>query len=81
MKASAEVTVSLVTAVCILGLAIISKNIINVELDFISLYGPVWIYIAYIISKDKAEKTKNAPLFWSLAIILATIAILIVYTI
>ena len=71
-----EVKVSLVTAVCILALAVIPKYFLNVQLDFITQYGPVWVYIAYIITKDKAEKSK----YWSLAIILATIAILVLYS-
>ncbi len=83
MKPSNEIKVSLVTAVCILVLAVISRKVINVQLDFVSLYGPVWIYIAYIISKDKTRKSKtcSSPLFWSLAIILATLAILVLYAI
>lgn len=83
MKLSNDVKVSLVAAVCILGLAVISKNVLNVQLDFISLYGPVWIYIVYIITRDKTGKLKtcNSPLLWSLAIIIATLAILAVYAI
>ena len=72
-----EVKVSLVTAVCILALAIISKNVLNVQLDFITQYGPVWVYIAYISTKDKTKKSK----YWSLAIILVTLAILALYAV
>jgi len=70
-----------VTGVCILALAVISKYVINVELDFISQYAPVWIFIAYIITKDKAGKSRicSSLLFWSLAIIVVTIAVLVVY--
>lgn len=78
MKLSNEVKVSLVTAVCIMALAVISRKVISIQLDFVSLYGPVWVYIAYIISTDKT-KTRSSPLFWSLAIIFATSAILILY--
>ncbi len=76
-----EVKVSLVTAVCILALAIIPKNVLNVQLDFITLYGPVWVYIAYIITKDNVKKSKicSSSLFWSLAIIFVTLAILALY--
>ena len=83
MKLSDEAQVSLVTAICIVGLAVLSKNALHVQLDFVSLYGPVWIYIVYIISKDKARKSKtcSSPLFWSLTIILVTVAILVVYAI
>jgi hypothetical protein len=43
MKLPAEAKVSLVTAICIVALAVISKNALHVQLDFVSLYGPVWI--------------------------------------
>lgn len=80
MKLSEETKVSLVTAVCILALAIISKNILHVQLDFISQYGPVWILIAYLATKGESKKSKcGTLLFWSLAIILVTLAILVVY--
>lgn len=82
MKLPDEAKVSLVTAVCILALAIISKNILNVQLDLISQYGPVWLLIAYLCTKDtKKSKICCSPLFWSAAIILVTAAILAVYAI
>jgi EamA domain-containing membrane protein RarD len=82
MKLSDEVKVSLVTAVCILALAIVSKNILNVQLDFISLYGPVMVFIVYIILKDNVKKSEigYSPLIWSLVIIFMTAAILILYS-
>ena len=82
MKISDDIKVSLVTAVCILALAIVSKNILNTKLDFISLYGPVWMFILYIITKDNVKKSKTCsnPLFWSLGIIVVTLAILLVYS-
>lgn len=83
MKISDELKVSLVTAGCILALAIISKNVLNVSLDIISLYGPVWMLITYLGVKDQGKNKKlcRNPLFWSLAIILVTIAILLIYAI
>jgi len=82
MKLSDEIKISLVTAVCILAMAIVSKNILNVQLDLISQYGPVWMLIAYLATKDtnKKSKTCSNPLFWSIAIVLVTIAILVVYS-
>jgi len=81
MKLSDEIKVSLVTVVCILALAIVSKNVLNVQLDFVSLYGPVWVYIAYISTREEARKSKTcgSPLFWSLTIIFVTLAILVLY--
>lgn len=80
MKLSEETKVSLVAAVCILALAIISKNVLHVQLDFVSLYGPIWILMAYIATKGESKKSKcGTPLFWSLMMILVTSAILVVY--
>jgi hypothetical protein len=83
MKLSNDVKVSLVAAICILVLAIRSKFFLAVQLDFISLYGPVWIYIVYVITRDKTGKSKtcNSPVLWSLAIIISTLAILALYAI
>ena len=81
MRLTGDLTVSLVTAVCILALAIVSKYFLDVELDFVSQYGPVWIYIVYVIGKDEARRSKRSTLFWSAAIIAATVAILAVYAI
>lgn len=82
-KLSSDLKVSLVTAICILVLAVVAKKVLNVELDFISQYGPVWLYIVYIITRDKQKESKvcSSPLFWSLAIIFATLAILALYAI
>jgi len=81
MRLTSEIKVSLVAAVCVLALAIISKYFLDVELDFVSQYGPVWIYITYVITRNKKEKPKvcNRPPFWSLAMIIATVLILVVY--
>lgn len=81
MKLADEGKVSIVTAVCILLLAIISKYAIQAELDFVSQYGPVWIYIAYITTKDRTKQRAHSMwLFWALAEIAATIAILVLYS-
>lgn len=77
MHLADEVKVSLVTAACLLALAIISKNIIHVQLDFVSLYGPLWVFILYLISKNRATVGVFA---WSSLIIFVTAAILIFHT-
>ena len=74
MHLADEVKLSLVTAACLLALAIVSKNILNVQLDFISQYGPLWIFIFYIISRSRASVS---VLTWSSLIIFVTVAILI----
>lgn len=83
MKLSRDVILSLLTAVCLLTLATISKYILNAQLDFVSLYGPAWVFIAYVITRDRAKKARicASPLFWGLAIIIVTVAILVIYAI
>ncbi|KUK01787.1 MAG: putative membrane protein [Methanobacteriaceae archaeon 41_258] len=83
MKLSNETKVSLVTVVCILALAVISKNVLHAQLDFISQYGPVWMLVVYLCTREECKKSKicDNPLFWSIAIILITLAILVVYAI
>ncbi len=83
IKLSNDSKVSLVVVICILALAVISKNVLQVQIDFLSLFGPIWVYIAYVVTRDKQKESKtcSSPLFWSLAIIFVTLAILILYAI
>lgn len=75
-----DVQVSLVTGLCILVLAAASKWMLSVGLDFVSQYAPVWVYIAYILSRDSDEKSDRRPRFWSAAIVLVTVAVIAVYS-
>jgi hypothetical protein len=74
-----DVQVSLVTALCIRVLAVASKWILHTELDFVSQYAPVWVYIVYIISRSRDEESHRQPKFWSVAILLVTVAVIAVY--
>jgi len=78
-RLSQGIVVSLVAGVCILALAIVSKYFMDIEMDFISQYGPVWVYIAYVISKGEGKETPRGTLFWSLAISVVTLAIIVIY--
>jgi hypothetical protein len=80
MKIADEIKVSLVTAVCILILAIVSKNVLNIQLDFISQYGPSWMFIIYIITRGQKQKCRHETFYWSLAIIAVTALVLILYS-
>jgi hypothetical protein len=52
---------------------------LSVDLDFVSQYAPVWVYIVYIISPDRDEESRRRPRFWAAAIILVTVAVIAVY--
>ncbi|MDH4102769.1 MAG: hypothetical protein OEW52_11195 [Thermoleophilia bacterium] len=73
-----QVRVALVAAACLLVEAVMAKNVIDVELDFISQLAPMWILIVYQLSGLRDRRSEIA--FIS-AIILATVAILVVYAV
>ncbi len=80
MKLPAEIKVSIVTAACILALAVITKNVLDVQLDFISQYAPSWMFIVYIITRGQEKKFRHEALYWSAAIIAVTAAVLVLYS-
>ena len=79
MKIANEVKVSLVTAACILAIAVISKNVLGVQLDFVSQYAPSWMFIVYIITRGQAKESDHETLYWSIAIVAVTAAVLALY--
>ena len=80
MKIADEIKVSLVTAACILGLAIISKNVLSVQLDFLSQYALSWMFIVYILTSQQSKKIKHNALYWSVAIVAVTAMVLALYS-
>jgi hypothetical protein len=73
-----QVTVSLVAAACVLVEAVIAKNVIDVELDFLVQLAPLWIFIAYLVS---GLRDRTSELAFSAVIILTTAAILVLYAV
>jgi hypothetical protein len=73
-----QVVVSLVAAACLLAEAVIAKNVIEVELDFFSQFVPMWIFIAYLVSglRDRASEIAFVAV-----IVLATVAVLVLYAV
>ncbi len=76
---SGDWIVSAVTGVCVLLLAVVSKYMIEDEMDFVSQYGPVWIYIAYGISPSRERRQRRSMMIWSIVIAATTAAIILVY--
>jgi hypothetical protein len=74
--ADPQVRVALVTAVCLIGEAVIAKNVLDVELDWFSQLAPFWVFIAYMISglRDRASEMGFVA-----AIIGSTVAVLVLY--
>jgi len=79
MKFPDEVKLSLVTAACLIVNAVVLKNILNVQPTFITLYGPFWVFLVYMITRTTRTKHEDT-LYWGLAIGVVTILTILLYT-
>jgi hypothetical protein len=80
MKIPDEIKVALVTAACIILLAVVFKNIIRADVDFLIINSPSYIFIAYIVTWGQKKESKcSSPLYWSLAIAAVTLAVILIY--
>jgi hypothetical protein len=78
---SDDMKLSLVTAGCVLALAVVAKWFLLRRLDFISQFAPIWIYTAYLaMPKKEGQRTRpGSVLGWSALIIGVTAAVALVY--
>lgn len=85
MRPNDQTVVSIVAGICLVGLVVVLKNLLLISPDVLSRDVIVYIiiYIGFITSCsaiDKTEKSRyGASLFWSVLIVLITIAIIAVY--
>jgi hypothetical protein len=88
VQLSNKVKVSIVTAVCLLGLVVTLKNILGVSAEVLAR-DVVWfilIYSAFSISYpergvDARVSAFDKPFYWSLLMVLVTVAIVVVYAV
>jgi len=85
MKLSDEHKVSIVAGVCLFILVVVLKNVLLVPADILSrdILVYIIIYWAFTVFPTKREEVKRSrfdkPLYWSLLIILITLAIIAIY--
>jgi hypothetical protein len=80
MKVPDEIAVALVTAICVLGLAVAIKNVFNVNAPFLfSIAAPIYPFIVYLITRPTVERFKHETLLWSAVIALVSVFTLLVY--
>ncbi len=85
MKMNNQVTIAIVTGVCLIGLIVVLKNILLISSETLSSHVIIYIivYIGFITSYSAIDKTTksfiNTPLFWSIIIVITTLAIIAVY--
>jgi len=58
--------------------AVLAKNVLEVELDFVSQFVAMWVFIAFQVS---GRRDRISELAASVAIVLGTAAVLVVYSI
>lgn len=73
-----QVRVALVTAVCLLAQAVIAKNVLDVELDFMSQMAPMWVFIAYLVG---GRHDRASGIAFTIAIVFVTAAVLVLYAV
>ncbi len=71
-----QVRVALVAAVCLLVEAVVTKNVLDVELDIMSQLAPMWIFIVFQLS---GLRDRRSEVSFMIAIVLVTAAILVLY--
>ncbi len=80
MKVPDEIAVALVTAACVIGLAIGFKNVLNVNTPFLfSTAAPIYPFIVYLITRPTAQRLKHDALLWSVVIVLVSVFTLLLY--
>ena len=83
-----QTKVSIIAAVCLLGLVVTLKNILQVSAEVLSrdvvLYILIYSTFGILYPSPSAESKQarfDKPLYWALLIVLVTLAIIVVYAI
>jgi hypothetical protein len=85
---SDQTKIASVSALCLIGLAVVLKNVLDVSPEVLSrdiiiyivVYSSFWMLPS--ISGQSARKSKlDRPLFWSLVILAVTFGIITVYAV
>jgi hypothetical protein len=71
-----QVRLSLLAAVALLVEAVVAKNVLDVRLDFLSQFAPLWIYIGFQFT---GQRDRLAEIATAAAMIGVTTAILVLY--
>jgi hypothetical protein len=81
-KLPEEVKVALVTAVCLLAIAVLFRNVIQKPMDLLVSIGPFYLFFIYLITRSQAKKAGGSPVkIWNIVIILVTFLIILIYAI
>jgi hypothetical protein len=71
-----QLRVALVTAAALLVPAVVAKNVLDVELDFVSHFGALWVFLVFLWS---GKRDRVSELGTDAVIVLVTVAVLALY--
>ncbi len=82
MKLSNDVKVALVTAVCLLAIAVTFRNVIHKPMDLLVSIGPFYVFFLFLITRGQSKKSEDSQIkMWNIVIILVTFLIILIYAI
>ena len=73
-----QVRLALLVAAALIVEAVLAKNVLDVQLDFVSQFAPMWVFIAYQVS---GRHDRRATLVAAVAVVVVTAAVLVVYAV
>jgi hypothetical protein len=73
-----QVRVALVTAAALLVQAVVAKNVLDVELDFVSQFGALWVFLVFLLT---GKRDRVSELGTDAVIVLVTVAVLGLYAV
>jgi hypothetical protein len=73
-----ETRVALVAALALIVQAVVAKNVLDVELDFVSQFAALWVFIVFLISD---ERGRLAELGTMAVIVAVTCAVMALYAV
>jgi hypothetical protein len=80
MKLTDDIKITLVTAFCLILIAVLFQTVIDKPLDLLALLGPFYVLFLYMITRNQIPKgEKSRPRIWNIIIILITFLIILVY--
>ena len=80
MKFTEEIKVVLVTAVCLVLIGLLFRNIIDKPIDPLVAIGPFYVFLLYQLANSQNKQAgSGSALIWNIIIGLVTFLIILVY--
>lgn len=82
MKLTQEIKVALLTAFCLVLIAVLFRNFIPKTIDPLIALGPFYVLLVFLLANSKDKKAGGgSALVWNIIILLVTFLIILIYAI